>query len=725
MVKSTLILVTTIRRIGYNDGFQVTPSQVLATVNVTGAEVAGSEQPQAWDYLDAQRNHALGLKEEAAKSGVTRTREFVWNTDALKIKKEADRGTEIGPDGKEYVDPGYNDPEDWEGVWTINQQYWTHKPTQSPTISITMLDTLERWSLINSSTSTKRAAWPTDNAVTQIQVGQSHPFHLHQNEFIVESINGLKVSIDPNKSEVGDAYIGDSLVDVYQMGPAYAKGSATKENPFGTPMMLDENGNFLDGEGNNLGSDMPGDYLTNSKTDVLVRFEDFTGLYVDHCHLLFHEDGGMMVPVLTILNTNDSWITSGATTKNNVELSLGSNRENKIEFKPFETSRNTGVNIASGDINALNFVPGPEARTVHVTDNVADIAVIEATSDRSGRFRLNIFDGQSAKEFYSKKINGGDPKLDSLAKLKEFTIRAEGKGNRRNLKSSLALGDINGDGYDDIIVGISGKKYDAEIRVFSGENYEELYCLTPFDGAMSDGIDLAVGDMNGDNYADIIVSQLEGGEGIVDGFNGKKLTDHSAEGMNDEMLSNMSKLWDRPSYFNPHGKTDNAVRVAIGYSLPDEQPTGSDEYTFKENMHNQTYLANLSTMLVGSKSQGKNSTIKNWLLNSSEGAHGGHSSSTSDDTMDMNNMMNDEIINSKQSEEFKGSKVTQLVQNGVVELNDVYSDINFNYFDIEADQRGEGGLLLSQKNGDETLLHLTTADLNTGTGISTEYFSWA
>ena len=188
---------------------------------------------------------------------------------------------------------------------------------------------------------------------------------------------------------------------------------------------------------------------------------------------------------------------------------------------------------------------------------------------------------------------------------------------------------------------------------------------------MSDGIDLAVGDMNGDNYADIIVSQLEGGEGIVDGFNGKKLTDHSAEGMNDEMLSNMSKLWDRPSYFNPHGKTDNAVRVAIGYSLPDEQPTGGDEYTFKENMHNQTYLANLSTMLVGSKSQDKNSNIKNWLLNSSEGAHGGHSSSTSDDTMDMNNKMNDEIINSKQSEEFKGSKVTQLVQNGVVQLNDV------------------------------------------------------
>ena len=78
----------------------------------------------------------------------------------------------------------------------------------------------------------------------------------------------------------------------------------------------------------------------------------------------------------------------------------------------------------------------------------------------------------------------------------------------------------------------------------------------------------------------------------------------------------MAKLWDNSSYFKPHGNTDNAVRIAIGYSLPDEQPQAPDgeEYKFKDEKYNQTYLANLSTMVVDSKSKVKIQKLRTGYL---------------------------------------------------------------------------------------------------------------
>jgi FtsP/CotA-like multicopper oxidase with cupredoxin domain len=88
------------------------------------------------------------------------------------------------------------------------------------------LGTTERWVLTNSSTE-----W--------------HPFHIHQNDFRVISVNGRRI-----KHPAGDQ-------DVVPLPPMRANGK-------------------------------PG------RVVILMPFTKFKGRFVFHCHILDHEDGGMM-----------------------------------------------------------------------------------------------------------------------------------------------------------------------------------------------------------------------------------------------------------------------------------------------------------------------------------------------------------------------------------------------------------------------------------------------
>ena len=65
-----------------------------------------------------------------------------------------------------------------------------------------------------------------------------------------------------------------------------------------------------------------------------------------------------------------------------------------------------------------------------------------------------------------------------------------------------------------------------------------------------------------------------------------------------------------------------------------------------------------------------------------------------------------------------------LVSNGKFVLEGLYTDIDFNYFDIQPNQRGEGGLLLTQDNGLKTLLHLKNCEMNSAYDFVLEAFGW-
>jgi hypothetical protein len=85
----------------------------------------------------------------------------------------------------------------------------------------------------------------------------------------------------------------------------------------------------------------------------------------------------------------------------------------------------------------------------------------------------------------------------------------------------VALGDVDGDGFVDLVVG-AGDGRPAEVKVFSGRDGVVEKDLIAFDN-FTGGVHVAVGDVNGDGHADIIAGMGFGGA-QVKVFNGKDLS---------------------------------------------------------------------------------------------------------------------------------------------------------------------------------------------------------
>jgi hypothetical protein len=65
----------------------------------------------------------------------------------------------------------------------------------------------------------------------------------------------------------------------------------------------------------------------------------------------------------------------------------------------------------------------------------------------------------------------------------------------------VAVGDVNGDGFDDIITGAGGAS--SHVKVFSGRDFSELASFFAYAG-FGGGVFVAAGDVNGDGKADVI-----------------------------------------------------------------------------------------------------------------------------------------------------------------------------------------------------------------------------
>lgn len=87
----------------------------------------------------------------------------------------------------------------------------------------------------------------------------------------------------------------------------------------------------------------------------------------------------------------------------------------------------------------------------------------------------------------------------------------------------VAMADVNGDGVADYVVG-AGPGSSTAVRIFDGVTGKQIASLQPFEAAFTGGVYVTAGDMNGDGYADVVITPDEGGGPRVRVLDGKALS---------------------------------------------------------------------------------------------------------------------------------------------------------------------------------------------------------
>jgi len=130
-------------------------------------------------------------------------------------------------------------------------------------------------------------------------------------------------------------------------------------------------------------------------------------------------------------------------------------------------------------------------------------------------------------------------------------------GSSMNHGIQIAMGDVNDDGIPDLVIG-AGPGAQPYVEIYNGAALAkgQAVLLTPafpaFPLTVRTGVNVAVGDLNGDGYADVIVSQDGGGSSLVRIWSGATISAN--------LTTAVSSL---PNYvqFYANGNVNTGIRV--------------------------------------------------------------------------------------------------------------------------------------------------------------------
>jgi FtsP/CotA-like multicopper oxidase with cupredoxin domain len=395
--------------------------------------------------------------------------------------------SEASPGGKKYntYTPvpgptwlGYENPD------FINDHVFPNGP-----LIITQLGTLEEWSL-------KNWNWNGPDTVNGGYL-TGHPFHIHVNDYQVKQSDTEL----PNKRNLEDVTMLNSSGYHY----ADSTGAIQKIDPLvGSFTAIPEAFDYLspDSAYNPDSPNYNGPLFTTGYTDTTIRmlFQDFLGTYVHHCHLLEHEDAGMMQVVTVIENTDSSWLLPAEDLRT---TSKG------LVLREADSLANVVLRL---DLNESNLLKRGQVGDLS-GDFVQDIILTTSGSNLSPASVL-IYDGASLKDQHESKL---------ITTIHPY--------RQSNLAPWAFNSDFTGDGQRELVtagfVKNSGNRVDLRDFQITGweplggsDEWKATYVHNPWLGVgslpeaplSSSLTSFAVGDFNLDNFDDYATAYLSDGK---------------------------------------------------------------------------------------------------------------------------------------------------------------------------------------------------------------------